>query len=154
MQASAVMVSAALTAKDEAITITILDLSNNIFVAGYTRASENISFNNPSSQSTLGGIQDGWIMKIDANGNVLWSRFFKSIASGISSILNIEMNTNDTSFIISGTTTGLAATNITSGAVQTTYGGGTTDLFIEKMTKSGQQLSGEAILVVVVQRII
>lgn len=125
------------SAKDEAITISIIDLSNNIFVAGYTRASENISFNNPSSQSTLVGIQDGWIMKLDANGNVLWSRFFNSIASGISSILNIEMNTNDTSLIISGTTNGLASANITSGAVQTTYGGGTSDLYVAKMSKSG-----------------
>ncbi len=125
------------TAIDEVVAITTVDASGNIYAAGYTKASANISYSNPSAQTTRTGTQDGWIMKLNSSGVVQWSRYFNSASSSTTSILSMELNQADTNLIIAGTTSGLAAANITSGVVQPTYGGGTTDLFIAKISKTG-----------------
>lgn len=125
------------SAKDEAVTITTIDYAGNIYAAGYTKASDNISYNNPSTQIALTGTQDGWIMKLNSSGAVQWSRYFNSKAASTTTILSLELNTNDLNLTIAGTTNGLATSNITSGAAQTIYGGGTADLFVANISKSG-----------------
>ncbi len=124
-------------AKTDAITISAVDIAGNVFVAGYTNASTNISYNNPSSQTTIGGSQDGWIMKLNSSGVVQWSRYFKSGSGKTSSILSMEVTQADTNLIIAGITSGLNASNITAGVVQSTYGGGSFDLFVSMISKSG-----------------
>jgi hypothetical protein len=125
------------SAKDEVICITTVDLSGNIYAAGYTVGTANISYNNPSTQTAKTGTQDGWIMKLNGSGVVQWSRYFNSGVLKTTSILSMELNQADTNLTIAGITSGLAATNITSGVVQSTYGGGTMDLFVAKISKSG-----------------
>lgn len=125
------------TAKDDVINITETDNSGDIYAAGYTTASSRISYNNPSTQTTLGGTQDGWILKLNNSGTILWSRYFKSAGSKSTSILSMELNRADTNLIIAGITTGLNASNITSGVIQTVYGGGSHDLFVAMVSKTG-----------------
>ncbi len=125
------------SAKDETVKISTVDLAGNIYVAGDTKASSNISYNNPSGQTTLTGTQDGWIMKINSSGTVQWSRYFNSGSAKTSTILSMEMNRADANLIIAGITSGLAASNITSGTVQNAYGGGTNDLFVAEIPKTG-----------------
>ncbi len=126
------------SAKDERITISAVDAAGNIYTAGYTTATQTISFKNPSTQTTLKGSQDGWLMKLNSSGTVQWSRYFNSSGSGkTTSILSMELNRIDTNLIIAGITTGLLAVkNITTGAAQTTIGGGQ-DLFVAKISKTG-----------------
>lgn len=124
-------------AKDEAVKISTVDLAGNIYVAGYTKATANISYNNPSVQTSLTGTQDGWIMKLNSSGTVQWSRYYNSAASSSTSILSMELNQADTNLIIAGITNGLASLNITAGAAQTIYGGGANDLFVSKISKTG-----------------
>jgi hypothetical protein len=126
------------TSKDETASIMIVDPVGNIYAAGYTTGSANISYNNPSSQTTLTGAQDGWIMKLNGSGVVQWSRYFNSGATKTTSILSMELNPSDTNLTIAGITSGLAALNITAGAAQTTYGGGTMDLFVAKISLTGK----------------
>lgn len=125
------------TAQDESIAITTVDFSGNIYAAGYTKAIENISYNNPSAQTTLTGIQDGWIMKLNGSGTVQWSRYFNSMPLSTTAILSLELNTCDMNLTIAGTTNGLDPANITAGAIQTLYGGGSSDLYIANISKSG-----------------
>ncbi len=125
------------SAKDDAIKISTIDAAGNIYVAGYTKSAANISFNNPSTQISRIGNQDGWIMKLNSSGVVQWSRYYNSAASKSATILSMELNRADTNLIIAGITTGLATANITAGTVQTTYGGGTNDLFVAKISKTG-----------------
>lgn len=125
------------TAKDDVINITATDNSGDIYAAGFTNAGSRISYNNPSAQTTLGGTQDGWILKLDNNGTILWSRYFKSNGSKSTSILSMELNRADTNLIIAGITTGLNALNIKAGCIQTAYGGGNHDLFVAMISKTG-----------------
>ncbi len=126
------------SAKDERLTISAVDAAGNIYTAGYTTATQTISFMNPSTQTTRVGSQDGWIMKLNSSGTVQWSRYFNSSGAGkTTSILSMELNRADTNLIIAGITTGLLALkNITTGAAQTVIGGGQ-DLFVAKISKTG-----------------
>lgn len=124
-------------AKDDVINITTTDNAGDIYAAGYTTASSRISFNNPSTQTTLGGTQDGWILKLNKSGTILWSRYYKSAGSKKTTILSMELNRADTNLIIAGITTGLNASNITAGVIQTVYGGGNNDLFVAMISKTG-----------------
>ncbi len=124
------------SAKDDAVKISTVDAAGNIYLAGYTKATANISYNNPSSQISRIGSQDGWIMKMNNGGTVQWSRYYNSSSSRSSTILSMELNRADTNLIIAGITTGLATANITTGTVQTTLAGGQ-DLFVAKISKTG-----------------
>jgi hypothetical protein len=129
--------SDAIAAKNDVVSITNVDAAGNIYAAGYTQASANISYNNPSAQTTRTGTQDGWIMKLNSAGTVQWSRYFNSGAFKTTSILSMELNQADTNLTIAGITSGLAPANITTGVVQPIYGGGSMDLFVSKISKTG-----------------
>jgi hypothetical protein len=122
--------------EDEVFSISAIDAAGDIYIAGSTTASGNISYNNPSTQTTISSNKDGWILKMNSSGTVQWSRYFNGSSSKDITILSMEVTTSDTNLIVGGITTGLAAANITAGTVQTTIGGGQ-DLFVAKLSKTG-----------------
>lgn len=79
---------------------------------------------------------DGFIMKLDANGNIIWSTFFGG--SELEEIEAVEIDNEDNIFII-GTTTSLDFPT-TENASQQIYGGGEVDGFIAKISNAGNLL--------------
>ncbi len=125
------------TAANEQFNITTLDFAGNIYLGGSTEASSNISYNNPSSQTTRVGNRDGWFMKLTSAGTVVWSRYYNSTATDSTSILSMELTRLGGGLLIGGITSGLSSANITAGAYDQTYGGGAHDLFVAQMPLSG-----------------
>jgi hypothetical protein len=113
---------------------TIMNVNNSngdIYLAGYTN-----STNFPvllARQSTLTGTRSGFIQKIQSNGTRVWSSYFNSASSRDTRILCMEFNTARNELFFGGITTGLNASNLTSGAFDITYNGGTRDFFVSRM---------------------
>lgn len=118
--------------------ISCLDNSGNILIGGVTTGVNNVNYNNPSTQTTSSGSQDGWLMSIKAsNGAANWSRFFNSASFAGTTILCMETNPTKTNIIIGGMTTGLASGNISATAYQPTYPGGGEDFYVASLPVSG-----------------
>lgn len=124
---------------NENFNICAIDTLGNIVVGGVTAGTTGISFSNPSTQTTLVGSSNGWLMRLNpANGNAVWSRYFNSTSGNSCNILCMETNKNKTQIIIGGRALGnLATANITSGAFQTTHGGGTADFYVASIPYTG-----------------
>jgi gliding motility-associated-like protein len=105
--------------------------TGDIFVAGTTYAT-NFPTTNPR-QATLVGVPDGFIQKLDAGGNIVWSSYFQAAAGKYVQISAMELNTTQTSFYFAGLTTGLAAPNISASNVIQPNIAGATDYFVAKM---------------------
>jgi len=118
---------------------TAVDGSGNIWIGGHTNGAADISYQNPSTQTTLIGGQDGWLMSIDSStGTANWSRYFNSATGKSTGILCMEVNQQKTKFVIGGMTTGLnATTNLPTVAYQTTYPNGGQDFFIASLPVAG-----------------
>jgi hypothetical protein len=101
-----------------------LDSSGNIFVGGYS-ASHDLSLVAPV-QANFGGYYDGWAAKLSANGaNLLFSSYLGG--NDQDSVYGLDLRNNQ--LYLAGRT---ASTNfpVTSGAPQSTYGGGIWDNFL------------------------
>ena len=72
-----------------------IDHDNNIVLAGYTYSNDEYILGNH------GGV-DAWIIKIDANGNVLWQKCLGG--SGDDSVFDIEID-KETNYLICGSST-------------------------------------------------
>ena len=103
--------------------------SGDIFVAG-TTTSANFPTASPRQNARV-GTSDGFIMKMNGNGVTKWSSYYNSSGSATAtSILCMEFNTLKNKLVFGGLTTGLAASNVSAGVIQTAYGGGTNDFFV------------------------
>lgn len=113
------------------------DAIGNVIVSGIT-ASTNFPVSIGAFQMTYaGGTGDAFVVKFDANGNRLWATFYggsgnevvwTKVATDASSNVIISGRTNSTNF------------PVTSGAFQTSYGGGDEDAYIVKFNGSGTRL--------------
>ena len=98
--------------------ISTIDRNGNIYIAGLTSASVNLSYNNPSTQNGLVGNQDGWILKLKpADGSVSWSRYLNSDSFSNTQILCMELNQQQTQLVMGGITSGLSAINVTTSSL-------------------------------------
>jgi hypothetical protein len=123
----------------DAFNIAVADGPNSLTIGGTTSGNSGISHNNPSTQTTLIGTSNGWILRLNATtGDASWSRYFNSTSGNSNNILCMEMNRTNTQIIIGGRALGaMASTNITAGAYQTTYGGSTADFYVASIPVSG-----------------
>ena len=109
-----------------------LDSSNNVYLTGYT-----FSSNFPTVgaiQSTLGGLRDAFVMKVNSTGSAL---IYSSYIGG--SGLNdggfgIAVDTAGSAYVVGGTS---SADLPTVNAIQGTFGGGNTDGFLAKINPDG-----------------
>ncbi len=108
------------------------DVSGNVLVSGST-SSLTVIATTGAYQTTLSGSSDMFILKMNNSGSRLWSTYFggtssdfgRGIAADASGNIYITGNTSST--------TGIATT----GANQTTYGGGIYDAILAKFNSSG-----------------
>ncbi|MEA3497006.1 MAG: PKD domain-containing protein [Bacteroidota bacterium] len=117
--------------EDRAYDITT-DYDDDIYMTGWSLSSTNIA-SNGAYQSSLAGGRDAFIIKLYSNGTRAWGTYLggNSFDEGAGIMSDLSKNI----FVVGWTesTSNLA----TSGAYQTTYGGGSKDAFISKSDSSG-----------------
>ncbi|MCE7737100.1 MAG: hypothetical protein GPJ54_19595 [Candidatus Heimdallarchaeota archaeon] len=121
-------------------TSVVIDSQDNVIVSGFTESSD---FPNTvgAYQETIGGSRDMFITKFDPQGEMLWSTFiggekregfFESFGGGSN---KIAVDSQDY-IVLSGST---ASPNLVmNNAFQSSFGGGTTDVFLAKFNSSGK----------------
>ena len=108
-----------------------IDALNNIFITGMTASSTNIATTGVY-QGSLSGATDAFIAKFDSTGARVWGTYFGGSGNEQSHGIAIDLRGN---LLIGGFTTSTSSI-ATSGAFQTTHGGGSYDGFIAKFNSS------------------
>ena len=105
-----------------------IDGSNNVYVGGYTNSTSGIA---TTGQTTIGGLNDAYLVKFDPLGVRQWGTYY----GGSAYDRGLFVKAAGSDVFLSGLTN--STTNIaTGGAHQTTYGGGE-DGFLAKFNASG-----------------
>jgi hypothetical protein len=113
-----------------------IDGSGNAYVTGYTR-SNNFNITSGAFQTTYAGFADVFVSKLNSTGtSLIYSTYIGGGGGDFSNAIAID---NSGNAYITGNT---ASTDydITSGAFQTTYGGGQYDAFVTKLNSTGTVL--------------
>ncbi len=117
--------------KDEdAVYGAMLDAAGNVYLGGNT-ASTNLPTANPIQAGYGGGAHDSFVAKITAAGGLEFSSYYGG--NGDEQALFVRNASGD--MYLFGTTTSTDLKTV--GALQSTYGGGESDMFIAKITPSG-----------------
>ena len=111
------------------------DTSNNIYMVGSSASSSNIATSG-AHQTSLSGTKDAYVSKYSPAGVKTWSTYYGGNGSEI--FFSIARN-NDNDFLIAGTTD-TSYNMATTGAHQTTHGGGGSDCFLVKLSPAGQRI--------------
>jgi len=112
------------------------DIYGNIYLTG----SDGGAFNNIATsgayQTSISGGFDAFLAKFNPSGNLLWSTYFggSNDDEGVSMVMDISGN-----IYVSGITSSISGI-ATSGAYQTSYGGGYSDVFLAKFNDIGNLL--------------
>lgn len=113
-----------------------IDLYNNIYI-GSTTHSVDLPVTNGAYQTTPGGLQDGCVAKFDNNLSTLqWASYLGG--STADAVYSVIVGKNNNVYVTGGTTSTDFPT--TTGAIHTTYLGGSTDAFVAEFSSNGQQL--------------
>lgn len=113
-----------------------LDASGNVYVTGYTE-SNNFTITVGAFQTTKVGVGDVFVTKLNATGTALiYSTFIGG--SGAEGGISITIDSSNNIYITG--TTDSPNYDVTSGAFQTTYGGGFNDAFVTKLNATGTAL--------------
>ncbi|MGA3014353.1 MAG: hypothetical protein ABSD71_10000, partial [Bacteroidales bacterium] len=100
--------------------------NNEVFLAGYTASTNNISTPN-SYQPTLAGVDDGYVVKFTTAGHRQWGTYYGGTSTD--GFLSCFYVPDDTLYLAGGT---FSTSNIAStGAWQTTIGGSQDDMLIK-----------------------
>jgi hypothetical protein len=116
------------------------DATGNVYLAGYTESTNAIATSGGHDHN-LGGSQDAFLVKFDASGTRLWGTYYggsEDEGEYYSSYCTTDASGNVYLAGETGSTNAIA----TSGAHQTTYGGGYRDAFLVKFDASGTRLWG------------
>lgn len=117
---------------DSAATSCKADASGNVYFAGSTGSSNGIA--TPGAHQTTPGVS--YLVKFDASGTRLWGTYYGAGGNGNSCLVDTLGNV-----YLAGCTDNNNAI-ATSGAHQTTYGGGWKDAFLVKFNASGTRIWG------------
>jgi len=113
-----------------------VDAVGNIFIVCTTSSSTGIA-SAGAYQTSFGGKEDACIAKFSSSGSLIWSTYFGG--NGYDGFFGIHIDINSNVMVVgAASTTGLA----TSGAYQTSYGGGSSDAFLAKFSNSGNLIWG------------
>ncbi len=121
----------------------ITDNLNNVYI-GSTTMSTDFPTTPGCVQNTFGGTpspaggrQDGVVLKLDHNlRNLLWSTYLGG--SGNDAVYSIDVDSSYNLLVCGGTTSNNFP--VTSGVWQPTYGGGSADGFVSKISAAGDRL--------------
>ncbi|HPF91724.1 MAG TPA: hypothetical protein PLL57_13775, partial [Flavobacteriales bacterium] len=115
--------------------------TGDIFLGGRTSSSNFPTVG--ARQATRGGSEAGFLQRISGAGTTQWSSYFQSASGQSLAILCMSMSTSGNVFYFGGTTSGAASSNISaSGVHDSSYNGGTNDLFVARMTTDQTFLGG------------
>ena len=114
----------------------ITDNLNNVYI-GSTTFSIDFPVTAGCLQSRLNGVQDGVVFKLDHNlRTLLWSTYLGGTAD--EAVYSIDVDSAYNLLVCGGTTSGDFP--VTDGSYQTTYGGGSADGFVCKISYDGRTL--------------
>jgi hypothetical protein len=123
------------TGFDQGLGITV-DTSGNFYLTGFT-TSNNFPITGGAFQTGYGGADDAFVTKINASGSAL---VYSTYIGGSSPDwgFDIIVDSSGNAYVTGQT----SSTNFptTTGAFQTTYGGGTKDAFVAKLNPTGSSL--------------
>jgi len=108
------------------------DISGNVFITGTTTSKSNLA-SSGSFQSIYAGGGDAYLAKFSTTGSFLWSTYYGG--EGAESGNSVSTDQNGNAYITGNTTSNNSIA--TSGSHQTSYGGGTNDVFVAKFSSSG-----------------
>ncbi|MFC2114614.1 SBBP repeat-containing protein, partial [Bacteroidota bacterium] len=116
-----------------------VDHSGNVYIAGYTSSTSGFTTSGAFQSTHAGGSYDGFLAKFSSSGSRVWGTYYGGAGSDVFSKLTLTSNGD---LILTGyiDTTSSVAGLPTTGAFQTTYGGGTQDGIIAKFNTSGTRL--------------
>lgn len=111
------------------------DPNGNVYMAGYTNSISGIASNGAAQTANAGG-NDGFLVKFNSSGVRQWATYagndYDDGAYGVATDLSGNV------FLCGSASYTFAANNlVTTGAHQTSFGGGYTDHFLEKYNASG-----------------
>jgi hypothetical protein len=123
------------SAFDDAFGVAV-DASGNAYIAGYT-SSLNFPISSHASQTNSAGGFDAFVCKLNADGSAL---VYCTYLGGSSDDLGLGIAIDSAGNAYVTGNTGSFDFPTTSGAVQTTYGGGFSDAFVSKLNAAGSEL--------------
>jgi hypothetical protein len=112
------------------------DASGNIFITGTTNSTSGMATSGAYQISYGGGSNDAFIAKFNSSGSCLWATYFGGSTNDAGSGIRCDVAGN---VFITGNTQSTASI-ASSGAFQTTYGGGAYDAFVAKFNSSGSRI--------------
>ncbi|MBL7918160.1 MAG: T9SS type A sorting domain-containing protein [Bacteroidia bacterium] len=111
------------------------DSQNNLYTTGYSFSTSNIATSGVY-QATLSGSFDAYLLKYDTGGNNVWGTYFGGTDVDVSYSVFYDSNGN----VYAGGDTFCTSNIASSGAHQTTYGGGIDDAMLFKFDANGQRI--------------
>jgi hypothetical protein len=114
---------------------TTLDAYGNVYIAGQTNSSSNVSLG--GFQNTIGGSTDAFFVKFDSNGNRIWASYYGGLNIDIANCMLCSQTGN---IYIAGYT--LSTNAISSNGFQNTFAGGINqgDAFLAKFDSLGNRI--------------
>lgn len=110
-------------------TCVITDISNNVYLGGYTNSTSGIS--SLGYQNTLAGDVDAFLVKFNPSGSRVWGSYF----GGVGSDSGTSLSSDGSNIYFSGFTN--STSNIAQNGFQNSFGGGVIDAFIAKFSIAG-----------------
>ena len=109
------------------------DASGNIYLSGYTRSTSGIATTGAHQTTYGGGLNDAFLVKFNSSGVRQWGTYYGGTGNDYGCSCATDASGN---IYLSGQTTSTSGI-ATTGAYQTTFGGGTEDAFLVKFNSSG-----------------
>jgi hypothetical protein len=123
-----------------------IDVSGNVYLAGRTSSTNAIATSGAHQTTNGGGYEDAFLVKFDASGTRLWGTYYGGSDSEYyiyyNNFSNNSCSTDASGNVYLAGDTYSTNAIATSGAHQTTFGGGYGDAFIVKFDASGTRLWG------------
>jgi len=118
---------------DDVLNSMALDGSGNPYICGGTSSPNNIASSGAHQTTYGGGFRDAFVVKFNSSGVRQWGTYYGGSVDDYFGTMALNVSGN--AFLIGGTD---SPNNIaSSGAHQTTYGGGFRDAFVVKFNSSG-----------------
>ena len=113
------------------------DISGNVFITGYTSSTSGIASSGAFQSTYGGGFYDAFIAKFNSTGTIRqWASYYGGSLLDVANGIAVDVNGN---ILIVGQTQSTSSI-ASSGAFQSSFGGGTGDAFVVKFSTTGSQL--------------
>ena len=107
--------------------------SSGVLICGYTQSQSGISTTGSHQPTFSGGNSDGFLTKFSNTGSRLWSTYYGGSGNDQSTSAAVDPSNNIYLIGMTNSTNNIA----TSSAFQTSFGGGTQDVYLAKFNSSG-----------------